>query len=316
MERVLVTGAAGWLGGRAVQLLEARPDTTVLAIDDTETHTGFSSDFVKIGLDSLEFAELLAKFSPTAVLHLGTIDRSAMVGAEISDRGLVVGAQALFGAIARSSDTKTVVIKSEAGVYGMGPRQPSVATEESSTTAKGASRHQRRLREMEAFVATQAERHKSASYSVLRFAPIVGPHIGNDLSRYLALPVVPTRLGFDPRLQFISEDDALAVLISAVDSPRAGIFNIAADGQLYLSRVLRLGRRLQQPIPNRALRAARRGLAGWGIHLTDDDMRMLKYGRVMDTSKARGALEVQPTLNCRQTVLSLYERLPESQPDA
>ncbi|MDH3730119.1 MAG: NAD-dependent epimerase/dehydratase family protein [Acidimicrobiia bacterium] len=316
MERVLVTGAASWLGGRAIQLLEARPDTTILAVDDTEGEIALSSDLVTIGLDSLEFADLLKGFSPTAVLHLATIDRSAKVGAERSDRGMVVGAQALFGAIARCADTRRVVIKSEAGVYGMGPRQPSVATEDSSTTAKGASRHQRRLREMEAFVASQAERHVSASYTVLRLAPIVGPRIGNDLSRYLALPVVPTQLGFDPRLQFISEDDALAVLINALDSPRPGIFNIAADGQLYLSRVLRLGRRVQQPLPKRALSAARRGLAGWGIHLTDDDIRMLKYGRVMDTSKAATDRDLQPTLNCRQAVLSLYQRLGESQPDA
>ena len=32
------------------------------------------------------------------------------------------------------------------------------------------------------------------------------------LTRYFALPVVPTVLGFDPRLQFVHEDDALEVL--------------------------------------------------------------------------------------------------------
>jgi UDP-glucose 4-epimerase len=315
MERVLVTGAASWIGGNAIRLLESRPGTRILGVDDIDPKVEFASEFAVIGLDQLEFADLLGDFSPTAVLHLGTIDRSATVGAERSDRGLVIGAQALFGAVARSKETKTVVVRSEAGVYTAGPRQPSIATEESSGAGSGASRHQRRLRELEAFVATQAQRHRTATYAVLRFAPIVGANIGNRLSRYLGLPAVPTQLGFDPRLQFIAEDDALRMLLHVLEFPQPGAFNVAADGQLYLSRVLRLGRRLQQPLPARALRAARRGLAGWGIHLTDDDMRMLKYGRVMDTAKATAAFGLRPQLNCRQTVLALYHRIPERQPD-
>lgn len=313
MDRVLVTGAAGWVGGNVIRLLESRPGTRILAVDDVDPKVEFASEFAVIGLDRLEFADLLGEFSPTAVLHLGTADRSATVGAERSDRGLVIGSQALFGAIARCGDTRTVVIRSGAGVYTAGPRQPSVATEESSGAGSGASRHQRRLRELEAFVATQAQRHQAATYTVLRLAPILGPNIGNHLSRYLGLPAVPTQLGFDPRLQFIAEEDALRMLLHVLEFPQPGAFNVAADGQLYLSRVLRLGRRLQQPLPTRALRAARRGLAGWGIHLTDDDVRMLKYGRVMDTAKATGSFELRPRLNCRQTVMALYERIPEGQ---
>lgn len=315
MERVLVTGAASWIGGNAIRLLETRGNTRVLGVDEIDPKVEFASEFAVIGLDRLEFADLLSEFSPTAVLHLGTIDRSATVGSERSDRGLVIGAQALFGAIARGEKTKTVVIRSEAGVYSAGPRQPSIATEESSTAGGGASRHQRRLRELEAFVDTQAERHQAATYTVLRFAPIIGPNIDNRLSRFLGLPVVPTQLGFDPRLQFIAEEDALRMLLHVLEFPQPGAFNVAADGQLYLSRVLRLGRRLQQPLPTRALRATRRGLAGLGIHLTDDDMRMLKYGRVMDTARATAAFAVRPRLNCRQTVLALYDRIPQRQPD-
>jgi UDP-glucose 4-epimerase len=311
MERVLVTGAASWIGGNVIRLLEARPGTRVLAVDDIDPKVEFASEFAVIGLDQLEFADLLGEFSPTAVLHLGTIDRSATLGAERSDRGLVIGAQALFGAIARGKDTKTVVVRSESGVYAAGPRQPSVATEEASATVNGASRHQRRLRELEDFVVAQAERHPAATYTVLRFAPIVGPTVRNPLSRYLVLPVVPTQLGFDPRLQFIAEQDAVRMLVHTLEFPQPGAFNVAADGQLYLSRVLRLGRRVQQPLPRRALRTARRGLAGWGIHLTDDTMQMLKYGRVMDTAKASAAFELRPRLNCRQTVLDLYDRIPD-----
>jgi UDP-glucose 4-epimerase len=288
----------------------------VLAVGDVEPKLEFASDFALVDVDRLEFADLLLGFAPTQVLHLGTLDRSSTVGAERSDRNIVLGAQALFGAIARCPDTRRVVVKSESAVYGIGPRQPSVATEGSPLSGRGDSRHQRRLRDLESFVATQADRHEGATYTVLRLAPIIGPDVGNDLSRYLALPAVPTLLGFDPRLQFLSQEDAVRLLVGALDVVHRGVLNAAAPGQLYLSRVLRLGRRIGQPLPKRGFRAARRGLAAAGIHLSEADARLLQYGRVMDTSRAEGALGVAPELTCRQTVLALYRRLPEVAPHA
>ena len=311
MERVLVTGASSWTGGRAIQILESRPDTTVLAVGDDDPKHEFSSEMARIDLDRLEFAELFLGFAPTSVLHIGTIDRSATVGAERSDRNLVLGAQALFGAVGRCPDTKRIVVKSESAIYATGPRQPSVATEETPITGRGLSRHQRLLRDLESFVAAQTELHPDITYTTLRLAPIVGPDIGNDISRFFMLPAVPTRLGWDPRLQVIHQDDAVRMLIGALDQGLGGVFNVAAAGQLYQSRILRLGRRVQQPLPKRGVRAARRALAALGIPLNDADVRLLKYGRVMDTPKADDPLETQPELTCRQTVLALYNRLPE-----
>jgi UDP-glucose 4-epimerase len=135
--------------------------------------------------------------------------------------------------------------------------------------------------------------------------------VGNGLSRYLTLPVVPTLLGYDPRLQFIFDEDAVGALVEAVDLDLRGVVNVAAPGQLYLSRVLRLGRRVEQPLPKRGWRAARRGLAATGIHLSAADARLLQYGRVMDISLATSAYASPPSLNCRQSVLALYGRLPQ-----
>lgn len=47
---------------------------------------------------------------------------------------------------------------------------------------------------------------------VLRFANILGPGADSPLADYLSLPVLPTVLGYDPRLQFVHEDDVMDVL--------------------------------------------------------------------------------------------------------
>jgi UDP-glucose 4-epimerase len=309
MRRILVTGAATWTGGTLIQRLEDRSDLQVFAVDDIEPSIEFSSVFERLSLDRLDFARYVLDVKPHTVVHLQTVDRTAELGRARAHEENVVGAQALFGAIGRSPTTEHVVVKSDSAVYGASPRNPSVLSE--SAQPRGRPDHyQRDLAEMERFVHDVAERHDVA-YTVLRFAPILGSKVGNPMSRYLTLPGMPTLLGFDPRLQFVHEDDAVRAIEHALDAQTPGTFNVAATGQLYLSRILRLGLRLPQPLPKRAFAAAMRGLAGIGLFIPEHTQSLLKHGRVIDTTAMRDELRFVPKLTCRQTVLAAYGRLPQ-----
>ena len=67
-----------------------------------------------------------------------------------------------------------------------------------------------------------------------------GRTIRTSHTRLFQLPVVPTILGFDPRCQFIHEDDIANCLEHAVLHDLDGVFNCAADGVLALSEVISL----------------------------------------------------------------------------
>lgn len=307
MHRILVTGASSWVGGRLVRSLESRADTEIFAVDDTEPTIEFSSDFHRSGLDVLDFADHVISVRPTTVVHLQTLDRSAVSGPDQSS--VVLGAQALFGAIARLPEVQSVIVKSDAAVYGSGPRNPSVIRETTKTPAR-LTHYERSLREVESSVSQLADEHPRISFSVLRFNPIVGIAINNPLSRYLRLPVVPTLLGSDPRLQFVHEDDAVRALEHAIDNPQPGTFNIGCEGQLYLSRILRLGKRINQRLPTRQFQYAMRVLRPFDSSLPRHLVNLIKYGRVTDTRLMREQLRFQPRLNCRRLVLATYDRLP------
>ncbi len=47
---------------------------------------------------------------------------------------------------------------------------------------------------------------------MLRCANVLGHHVVSPMTAYFRLPVVPTVLGFDPRLQFLHEQDLMDVL--------------------------------------------------------------------------------------------------------
>lgn len=309
MQRILVTGAASWVGGNLIADLESRKDAEVFAVDEIPPTIPFRSSFYLSSLDTLEFADYVIDIAPTTVVHLQTLDRTVSLGSE-SQSGVVLGAQALFGAIARLSGVRTVIVRSDAAVYGSGPRNPSVMRETTVSSAR-LTRYETSLREVESSVAQLAEELREVTFTVLRFSSILGTHIHNPLSRYLRLPIVPTLLGSDPRLQFIHEDDAVRAVGHAVDNPVAGTFNVAGDGQLYLSRILRLGERLNQRLPSRQFGYAMRILRPGGALLPDHLVNVIRYGRVTDTRLMHDEMRFQPRLNCRQTVLTAYGRIEE-----
>ena len=68
-----------------------------------------------------------------------------------------------------------------------------------------------------------AERNPDVTVTTLRFCNGLGPDLRTSHSALLGLPAVPGILGFDPRYQFIHEDDIVGVLHHAAthDAARA-----------------------------------------------------------------------------------------------
>jgi UDP-glucose 4-epimerase len=129
-----------------------------------------------------------------------------------------------------------------------------------------------------------------------RFANFLGPGVDSPLTRYFSMPVVPTVLGFDPRLQFVHEDDGVEVLRRLTLEDHPGTFNVAGDGVLLLSQALRRAGRPTVPMPAQALSTlgdlGKRfgGMSGFSPEL----LRWLTYGRVIDGSRLAEELGWRP----------------------
>jgi UDP-glucose 4-epimerase len=313
MRRILVTGASTWTGGRLVWELEQRRGFEVFAVDEIPPRIAFTSPFAQLEIDRIELARHILDVAPDTVVHLLTVDRSGDLGPTRAHEQAVVGIQAVFGAVGRCDAVRRVVVKSDAAIYPIGPRSPSIFSEAIDHRGN-LSRYGREIADLEELVTRVAPHQERVSYAVLRLAPIFGRNIRNPISRYLSLPVVPTLMGFDPRLHLIHEEDAVAAFLAAIDSDVAGTFNIAAAGAFYLSRLIRLGRRLGQPLPGRTFERALRGLSRVDITVASHLRAMLKHGLVLDTTSMRHDLGFSPQLTTRQTALAGYGRLAPSTP--
>jgi UDP-glucose 4-epimerase len=113
--------------------------------------------------------------------------------------------------------------------------------------------------------------------------------------------VVPTILGFDPRLQFIHERDGLEVLWRTTLGDHGGTFNVAGAGVMTLSQAIRRAGRPSLPLPHPAAPWIGQALRRLGVaDFSSEQIRFLSYGRVVDTTRMRDVLGFTPRYTTRE----------------
>jgi UDP-glucose 4-epimerase len=94
---------------------------------------------------------------------------------------------------------------------------------------------------------------------------------------------VPEVLGFDPRIQLVHEDDAVAALVHATLNRVPGVYNVAADGALPWSEVCAIVGRRRFPLPPLLTGWAVEPLRALGlVRLPPEVVNLLRYGRAVD----------------------------------
>ncbi len=142
--------------------------------------------------------------------------------------------------LAACAGVRKVIFKSSAHYYGCEQDDPAFFSESMRRPHPARTRLEKDIVEAESAVADFRHRNPDTTVTVLRFANGLGPSVRSSAQGLLTLPVVPGILGFDPRWQFIHEDDMANCLEHAVRHDLDGVFNCAADGVLVLSEVASL----------------------------------------------------------------------------
>jgi UDP-glucose 4-epimerase len=201
----------------------------------------------------------------------------------------------LLAACQKAPGVRKLVVKSSTTVYGAGPRDPAMFTEEMAPRAIHQTGLSKDAVEVEGYVRGFARRRPDVCVTTLRMANWIGPQTDSPITRYFAMPVVPTVFGFDARLQFLHESDGVEAIHHATANDLPGTFNLAGDGVLSLSQAIRrLGRpAFRLPSFTAASTAAvvrRARLADF----SPDQITFLTYGRAVDTTRMRTEFGFEP----------------------
>jgi UDP-glucose 4-epimerase len=304
--RVLVTGVSNFLGLRLAKRLE----------DDDRIEQLFGVDLEppEVDVKGLEFiradirnpliARVLESTRVDTLVHTNISSNQARFGGRSQMKeNNVIGTLQLLAAAQRSEALSKVVMKSSTAVYGYSPGEPSVISEDHASKPVDLTGYGKDCAEAETYARDFGRRRKDVDLVVLRTQNVIGPTVRTSITDYLSLPVVPTAVGFDPRLQFLHETDAVEVLRDSTLEDCRGIFNVAADGVVYLSKAVRMLDRIQLPLPLPAAQTTadvvrRLGLVDFPI----DQMKLVLYGRVVSTRRAKAALGYAPRYTTEATL--------------
>jgi UDP-glucose 4-epimerase len=286
---VLVTGVSRYVGGRLAAALSADPSVErVIGVDVVPPTTDVGrTEFVRADIRNPIIAKVIASAGVDTVAHLSVIATPFGAGGRTAMKEInVIGTMQLLAACQKAPSVRKLVVKSTTAVYGSSARDPALFTENMQPRSLPRSGYSKDSVEVEGYVRGFGRRRPDVDVTLLRFANFIGPRIDTPLVRYFSLPIVPRVFGFDPRMQFLHEDDGMAVLQRAVVEEHRGTFNVAGDGVILLSQAIRRAGRpaLQVPSPAVSLGGSLFRRAGL-VDFSPEQLRFLQFGRGVDTTR-------------------------------
>jgi UDP-glucose 4-epimerase len=295
---VLVTGVSRHLGGKMARILTDDPSIERVIGVDVVTPTGDigGADFVRADIRNPIIGKVIATADVDTVVHMGVIATPRQAGGRAPMKEInVIGTMQLLAACQKAASVEKLVVKSSTSVYGAGPADPALFTEDMEPRHLPTSGWAKDSVEVESYVRGLARRRPDLTVSTLRFANFLGPTANTPMAQYFSLPVVPTVLGYDARLQFVHEDDGLEVIRRATVEDHPGIFNVAGDGVLALSQAIRRAGRVEVPIVPPLVGVVGRWVRRGGFaDFSPEQIRLLTHGRAVDTTRLKRRFEFTP----------------------
>jgi len=296
---VVITGAAGRLGGRLARRL--RQDYHVLGIDLRRfPRKPRDVQYLRLDIRRRKAEALFRAGGISAVVHLGVLhdprrEAEKLYGLNLGGTGKVLEYAQRYG-------VPKIVLLSSADLYGPRADNPQFLTEEATLMAGSTLPH---LVQVDLLFQTLFWRAPQIETVILRPVHVVGG-VNNAVSTYLRQPTVPTAMGYDPMLQLIHEDDVVDALVAALRPGLRGVFNLAGPGCVPLSRILQaLGAR-SLPLPHPLGKAALRLLWRWGMsRFPPGAVDHLRFPCMVDDTRAREVLGFSP----RRSMLETLEHL-------
>jgi UDP-glucose 4-epimerase len=310
--RVLITGLSTYWGGRLAQALERHPEIeTIIGIDRRPPKLALErTEFVQVADAHSLIRRIVDAAEIDTVVDTRLVLDPLITTPKRAHENNVIGTMNILTACAGSdSPVRKLVVRSSTRYYGVHQDDPAFFTEEMRRPHPPTSLLDKDVCEVEDALRGFRERNLEKTVTVLRFATEIGPDVRSAWQRYLSATVIPTIAGFDPRVQFIHEDDMAHCLEHAVRFDLDGIFNCAADGVLSLGEAAGLlGKRTAPILPPIGTAAAMMLLQRSGVPVHPDLERQIRFGKAVDNRRYK-ATGFKFTHTTRETLLALRHHL-------
>jgi len=303
-ERVIVTGVCGNLGRAVARRLHR--GAQVIGID-WRSFADLPSDVERHEIDirRRKSRDIFRRSRASAVVHLQISRSLRRPAGETHSWNLEVFSSIMEYVAAY--DIPKLVLLSTAEVYGPHPDNPQFIPEDYPLYGADNFPQIRDIVEMDMLAQSFFWRAPACSLVILRPVHVVG-YVGNQAMRWLGMREPPVAAGFDPMVQLAHERDVVAAIEAALDPAVKGVFNVASDGEMPMSGILRALHRRPVRVPSILLSGV--SALGYGVAATQIPPGMvdyLKYPCMVDTERARRVMGLRPRHDIKDCIEHVRE---------
>jgi UDP-glucose 4-epimerase len=302
--RYVITGGAGYIGSRLVDLLSRREDTERIVICDLAPPSVYrpKTQFERVDVrDRDAVRRALQRSRADALIHLAFIlnpshDEHLMYDVDVNGTHNVLEAAAAAG-------TEQVLVASSSTAYGAFPDNPVPLTEDDPVRGVPTFPYARDKTESDRLCQLWAAVHPDRVMTIVRPCIVFGPNVDNYVVRlWTKAPFSPDVGQLGNSIQFLHEDDVVEAMSALLLGRHAGAFNVAGDGVMTLRECAEM---IGSPIRRMPLRAYR-GLARtmWAARLSEAPPGQIEFALhpwVVSNEKLKRAAGWTPRHTSRET---------------
>lgn len=284
---VLVTGAAGYIGGLVVRALaERRPELSALvALDVREPPVATRLEgvrYVNMSVCDDGLSQVFAEHRIDIVVHLASILKPPLKGGEdLAYRVDVEGTRNVLRAAVAEGVEKLIVTTSGAA-YGYHADNPAWLAEEHPIRGNPEIPYSHHKRLIEDELSSYRERHPALRQLVFRPGTVIGSGVSTPVTALFEGKVVLGVLGSESPFVFIWDADVVECIVRGVFGAQTGTYNLAGDGALTAREIAKRLGKPYLPLPARFIGAALRILKRFGKSpYGPEQVKFLRYRPVL-----------------------------------
>jgi len=286
-QRVLVTGAAGFLGQGLISQLARQADCeAVIAVDVREVPAvqrlpGIT--YLKQDVRDPALGSTVAAHRIDTLVHLAAIvtpgkdaNRAFEYSVDVEGTRNVLQACVAHG-------VQHIVVSSSGAAYGYHADNPAWLTEDMPLRGNDSFAYSHHKRLVEEMLAQYRQNHPQLLQTVLRIGTILGERVNNQITALFEKPRLLAIQGSDSPFVFIWDEDVTGAIVHALSGQApSGCFNLAGDGALTIFDIAQRLNKRTRVLPAWLLKTAlfighRLGISRYGPEQLD----FLRYRPVL-----------------------------------